>query len=157
MVEYALFFSLQPDITGPGVDILAASVNFLGTGTGEYSILSGTSMSSPHIAGCGALLKSLHPEWTPGQIQSAIMFTAESTVTENGNPVGFYGAGAGYANCAKAADASLFLDETTENFLAAEDQSPSSLNVPSVVATCNTGIECSQFQRTFTSSGPGQW
>ena len=41
-----------------------------------FQAIAGTSMSSPHIAGAGALIKALHPDWTPGQIKSALMTTA---------------------------------------------------------------------------------
>ena len=38
-----------------------------------YQAIAGTSMSSPHIAGSAILLKALHPDWTPGQVKSALM------------------------------------------------------------------------------------
>lgn len=71
----------KPDITAPGVAILAGNTELpddvAGGPLGElFQALQGTSMASPHIAGSGALLKQLHPDWTPGQIKSALMTTA---------------------------------------------------------------------------------
>ena len=72
----------KPDITGPGVNILAGQTPKLAVSDASppdqlFQIISGTSMSSPHIAGSAALLlKQLHPDWTPGQIKSALMTTA---------------------------------------------------------------------------------
>ncbi|KAL0336309.1 UNVERIFIED_CONTAM: Subtilisin-like protease SBT4.6 [Sesamum radiatum] len=73
---------LKPDITAPGVEILAAyspvgSVSNFGSnkGSANYSILSGTSMSCPHAAGAAAYVKSVHPDWSPSAIKSAIMTT----------------------------------------------------------------------------------
>ena len=59
---------VQPDIAAPGVNILAA-VN------GGYQFKSGTSMACPHVTGVVALLKSLHPDWSPSAIKSAIVTT----------------------------------------------------------------------------------
>ena len=43
----------------------------------EYQIISGTSMSSPHNAGSGALMSAVQPDWTPYEIKSALMMTAK--------------------------------------------------------------------------------
>ena len=73
----------KPDITAPGVQILAGADATARRRRrrpqGElFQAIAGTSMSSPHIAGAGALLKALHPTWTPGQIKSALMTTADT-------------------------------------------------------------------------------
>ena len=65
---------LKPDIGAPGVDVLAA-VAPPGQRGREFDLFSGTSMSSPHIAGIAALLKQLHPDWSPMAIKSALMTT----------------------------------------------------------------------------------
>ncbi|KAI5433688.1 subtilisin-like protease Glyma18g48580 [Lathyrus oleraceus] len=74
---------LKPDITAPGVNILAAYS--LGTSPSNlpsdprripYNLQQGTSMSCPHVAGIVGLLKTLHPSWSPAAIKSAIMTTA---------------------------------------------------------------------------------
>ena len=51
---------LKPDITAPGVDVVAA-VSPVGANGNLYDAVSGTSMSSPHIAGIAALLKASTP------------------------------------------------------------------------------------------------
>lgn len=68
---------LKPDIMAPGVDILAA-VSPLESGRG-FDFLSGTSMSSPHIAGLAAVVKSAHPDWSPMMIKSALMTSSQDT------------------------------------------------------------------------------
>ncbi|KAL0784956.1 hypothetical protein Bca101_001201 [Brassica carinata] len=72
---------LKPDITAPGVDILAAyspvgELSDQDTRHVDYTVLSGTSMSCPHVAGVAAYVKSFYPKWSPSMIQSAIMTTA---------------------------------------------------------------------------------
>ncbi|KAI3738617.1 hypothetical protein L2E82_28654 [Cichorium intybus] len=76
---------IKPDITAPGVNILAAWSPLRTEGTAgnslDYNIISGTSMSCPHVSAVAALLKSVHPNWSPAMIKSAIMTTA--TITDN--------------------------------------------------------------------------
>ncbi|GAA4909492.1 hypothetical protein GCM10023223_29490 [Stackebrandtia albiflava] len=76
---------LKPDITAPGVDVIAA-VAPPGNGGQDFASYQGTSMSSPHIAGLGALLKATNPEWSPSAIRSAMMTTASQTDNE-GDPI----------------------------------------------------------------------
>lgn len=61
---------MQPDIVAPGMLILAAVA-----GETPYEFYSGTSMAAPHVSGIVALLKSLHPDWSPAAIKSAIVTT----------------------------------------------------------------------------------
>ena len=77
---------LKPDITAPGVDVIAAYSQDRGTGAPRFNSLQGTSMSAPHIAGLAALLKQKFPQWSPMAIKSAMMTTARQTTTE-GNPI----------------------------------------------------------------------
>jgi subtilisin family serine protease len=69
---------LKPDITAPGVDVIAA-VSPVADNGNLYDAESGTSMSSPHIAGIAALLIAKHPTWSPMAIKSAMMTTASQT------------------------------------------------------------------------------
>ncbi|KAL6506694.1 hypothetical protein OROHE_022526 [Orobanche hederae] len=76
---------LKPDIAAPGVSILAAwPSNDKSEGIPDkepplFDIISGTSMSCPHVSGLAALIKSHHPTWSPSAIRSAIMTTAIQT------------------------------------------------------------------------------
>ncbi len=78
---------IKPDVTAPGVQILAGNSPFPDPGStppGElFQAIAGTSMSSPHVAGIFALLKQAHPEWTPAMAKSALMTTAYQRVRDN--------------------------------------------------------------------------
>ncbi|CAL4967293.1 unnamed protein product [Urochloa decumbens] len=74
---------LKPDVTAPGVDILAAwtgenSPSQLASDPRRvrYNVISGTSMSCPHVSGIAALLRQAHPDWSPAAVKSALMTTA---------------------------------------------------------------------------------
>ncbi|KAK7250941.1 hypothetical protein RIF29_33735 [Crotalaria pallida] len=82
---------LKPDLIAPGVNILAGwSKNVGPTGLAsdnrrvDFNIISGTSMSCPHVSGLAALIKSAHPDWSPAAVRSALMTTAY-TAYKNGN------------------------------------------------------------------------
>jgi subtilisin family serine protease len=109
---------LKPDIMAPGVDVLAA-VAPPGNGGRNFDFYSGTSMSSPHIAGIAALIRSAHPDWSPMMIKSAIMTTA-STMTNMGNPIpgNPFGYGAGQVVPNSAVDPGLVYDAGWLDWLA---------------------------------------
>jgi subtilisin family serine protease len=78
---------VKPDLTAPGVNILAGSTPDIANGMrGEYfQYLSGTSMAVPMVSGIAALLKEAEPNWSPGTLKSAMMTTAyDEIVTEDG-------------------------------------------------------------------------
>ncbi|XP_047315490.1 subtilisin-like protease SBT1.7 [Impatiens glandulifera] len=84
---------LKPDLIAPGVNILAGWTGNVGptglpvdTRRVGFNIISGTSMSCPHVSGLAALIKAAHPDWSPAAIRSALMTTAY-TVYKNGKPL----------------------------------------------------------------------
>ncbi|XP_050122871.1 subtilisin-like protease SBT3.4 isoform X1 [Malus sylvestris] len=68
--------TLKPDIAAPGVNILAATSPLYSFAEGGYAMMSGTSMSTPHVTGIVALIKRMHPNWSPAAIKSALVTTA---------------------------------------------------------------------------------
>jgi subtilisin family serine protease len=101
---------LKPDLVGPGVDILAAtSPAILGR---DWDLMSGTSMSSPHVAGLAALLHQLHRDWSPMEIRSALMTTATTTTKNTAEPLTgtAFDFGAGFVVPNSAADPGLVYD-----------------------------------------------
>ncbi len=76
---------LKPDITAPGVDVIAAVSPAADNGN-FYDAESGTSMSSPHIAGIAALVVQKHPDWSPMAVKSALM-TSANQVDNLGKPI----------------------------------------------------------------------
>ncbi|KAM0903745.1 hypothetical protein ACQ4PT_018501 [Festuca glaucescens] len=121
---------LKPDITAPGVDVIAAySEEVSATGLPlddrrvPYNILSGTSMSCPHVAGIAGLIKAKYPDWSPAMIKSAIMTTASTGANDNGQIQDETGAaatpfsyGSGHANPALALDPGLVYDTTLDDY-----------------------------------------
>ncbi|KAI3992839.1 hypothetical protein MKX01_021562 [Papaver californicum] len=79
---------MKPDITAPGVGILAAwsPVDSTAVRSVNYNIVSGTSMACPHASGIAAMIKSHHPSWSPSAIKSAIMTTA-NVMDNTGRPI----------------------------------------------------------------------
>jgi hypothetical protein len=155
---------LKPDIMAPGVDVFAATSPWL-LGR-DFDFLSGTSMSSPHIAGIGALMKQAHPDWTPAMIKSALMTTA-SQLRNNGSPIagGPFAYGAGQVVPNSAIDPGLvynagfndwlaFLCGTGQlqaSYCASIAIDPSNLNYPSIAIAELTGIQT--VTRTVTNVG----
>ncbi|KAK4270047.1 hypothetical protein QN277_023133 [Acacia crassicarpa] len=114
---------LKPDITAPGLNILAAWSP--AKGNIMYNILSGTSMSCPHVTGIAALVKTLHPSWSPSAIKSAIMTTA-TTLDKQQKPIradpgqrkaNAFDYGSGFVNPAKVLDPGLIYDIKTEDYI----------------------------------------
>ncbi|XP_057757349.1 subtilisin-like protease SBT5.3 [Arachis stenosperma] len=122
---------LKPDITAPGVSVIAAYTEAQGP-TNEkfdkrripYNSLSGTSMSCPHISGIVGLLKTMYPSWSPAAIKSAIMTTA-TTLDNEAEPLlnaanrkaTPFSYGAGHVDPNSAMDPGLVYDTTIDDYL----------------------------------------
>ncbi|KAJ8626501.1 hypothetical protein MRB53_019808 [Persea americana] len=118
---------LKPDIIGPGVNVLAGWPLHLGSFPlvdSTFNIMSGTSMSAPHLSGIAALLKSSHPNWSPAAIKSAIMTTADvvnnrgkQIVDEKLATADLFAIGAGHVNPSKASNPGLIYDLTPDDYI----------------------------------------
>src|SRR5688572_20876457 len=140
---------LKPDVTAPGVDILAAFNTPAGSigAPPEYNSISGTSMSGPHTAGAATLLRALHPAWTPDEVRSALVTTAfnsppgdgaeahgllKEDSTTGADP---FDVGGGRVELRRAARAGLVLDVAPDDYADADpaaDGDPTTLNLPTL-------------------------
>ncbi|KAF7833336.1 subtilisin-like protease SBT4.3 [Senna tora] len=131
---------LKPDISAPGLKILASyspigfgAQDFKEQGYMRYNILSGTSMSCPHVSGIAAYLKSLHPNWSPAAIKSAILTTAKPMEKSSfAQSVGEFEYGFGHLNPVQAGDPGLVYDISKEDYLE---------------MLCNLGFNASKIER----------
>jgi len=153
----ALIDMIIPSIAAPGVDIIAADGI---ADDNSWGFLSGTSMASPHIAGSAALLMSLHPDWTPAEIQSAMQLTAAHVVLkEDGVTPGTpFDRGSGRVDLVGAANSGLIMNETVDNYLAADPAiggDVGAINLPSM-ANSACVVTCS-WTRTVTATANASW
>ena len=102
---------LKPDIAAPGVDVLAAVAPPSNFGR-SYDYYSGTSMSSPHIAGIGALIRALHKDWSPSEVKSAMMTTAKDHASSR-DP---FAQGAGFVVPNRATDPGLVFPTSANDY-----------------------------------------
>ncbi|CAN1771509.1 Subtilisin-like protease SBT5.3 [Linum perenne] len=113
--------------SAPGVYILAAYTEATGDSDSRrlpFNIISGTSMSCPHITGIAGLLKTIHPDWSPAAIKSAIMTTATTTsntgdeiMSATGSKANPFNYGAGHVRPNKAMDPGLVYDSNLTDYL----------------------------------------
>ncbi|KAL9665760.1 hypothetical protein QQ045_000081 [Rhodiola kirilowii] len=122
---------LKPDITAPGVNILAAWSEGISPTkfeddprTVKYNILSGTSMSCPHVGAAAALVKAIHPTWSSAAIRSALMTSAglvnnkgTELLDPYGKPATPFQFGSGHLVPTRAADPGLVYNASTEDYL----------------------------------------
>ncbi|XP_004512211.1 subtilisin-like protease SBT1.7 [Cicer arietinum] len=123
---------LKPDLIAPGVSILAAytrnkSPTSLDSDPRrvDFNIISGTSMACPHVSGLAALIKSVHPDWSPAAIRSALMTTAYTNYkngmtlldSANNKPATPFDFGAGHVDPVLALNPGLVYDLTVDDYL----------------------------------------
>ncbi|KAF7848918.1 hypothetical protein BT93_L1443 [Corymbia citriodora subsp. variegata] len=124
---------LKPDVIAPGINILASwpdDVSPSGLPNDErrvqFNIITGTSMSCPHVSGVAALLKAAHPKWSISAIKSALMTTAyvhdntwkPITNGADGTPSSPWALGAGHIDPRKALSPGLVYDLTADDYIA---------------------------------------
>ena len=165
---------LKPDITAPGVQILAGHTpcpragcsdevvtpDNVATGpAGEYfQAIAGTSMSAPHIAGSAILLQALHPDWGPGAIKSALMTTATTDVVKEDEVTRAdpFDHGAGRVDLTKAGDVQVVFQETARRMeLGANPLTAARVNIPSVNVPTMPGVV--RVRRTATNVSDANW
>ncbi len=157
---------MSPTMTAPGESIYAAYADqqfghdVTNPTATDFRFLQGTSMSSPHAAGAGALIKSAQPTWSPDNIRSALMMTAERNMTTN-NGAGtadIFDMGSGRIRVDLAVKSGLVMDENGANYRAANPDlggDPKTLNIPSMGNTQCTST-CS-WTRTVTATRAATW
>lgn len=156
---------LKPDISAPGVSVLAAVAPPSNHGR-DYDLYSGTSMSAPHIAGLAALVQGVHPRWSPMQIKSAMMTTATDLKAADGSrSKDLFAQGAGHVNPKSFLDPGLFVLSDWEQWYGyitgrgidtgVPAIEPNAVNLPSLAeGHVMTSVTLS---RTFTAARAGTW
>ena len=76
---------VKPDVVAPGVNVYSSILMTSCAQSPCFAFFQGTSMATPHVAGSAALLKQLHPTWSPLQIKSALVNTAHRPVGSSSN------------------------------------------------------------------------
>ena len=130
---------IKPDVTAPGVRILAGNTPEPNTGIGGdfFQYLQGTSMSTPHVSGIAALIIEEHPDWSPAQVKSAIMTTARKrqVLKEDGvTPADPFDFGSGHIIPNATIDPGLTYDAALPDYIAASCGTVLPLDTPEACA-----------------------
>ncbi len=130
---------LKPDVIAPGQDILAAVAPPANAGR-DFNLYSGTSMSSPHVAGLAALLMDKYPSWSPMAVKSALMTSAYDVLDgPNTDPLVIFRQGAGHVQPNKAADPGLVYNAGWNDWLAFLCGTTAAVNPASCTALVGLG------------------
>ncbi len=154
---------LKPDITAPGVAIIADGSNAAGEDP-TFQFLSGTSMAAPHITGLAALYLGKSPNASPSEIKSAMMTSAYNTLDSAGNAVTDpFVQGAGHVDPTKYFEPGLLYLNDLGDWLSyiqgigydvgADPVDPSNLNLASIAIGAFTAPET--ITRTVTATQAG--
>ena len=156
---------LKPDISAPGSSVLAAVAPPTNSGR-DFDLYSGTSMSSPHIAGLAALYFGVHPTWSPMAVKSAMMTTAFDNKTETGaRERDVFAQGAGFVNPRRFLHPGLVIDSGAADFRGFITGQGLDTGVPAISATDFNGPSIASgsvtgsvtVKRTFTAVQKGAW
>ncbi len=144
--------ALKPDITAPGVDIVAArsAHGFIGEPVGEYyTRLSGTSMAAPHVAGAAALLAQQHPDWAAEQLRSTLMAAARPHPAQTA-----YQQGAGRVDLTRAIGQTVTSDPVSVSFGLVRWPHDDDQPVTRAVSWRNSGSSPVALDLTVEAAGP---
>lgn len=158
---------IKPDISAPGVSVLAAVAPPSGGGR-NFDLYSGTSMSSPHVAGLAAFILGVNPGWSPMAVKSAMMTTAYDLKKADGTPdLNPFNQGAGHVDPTKFFDPGLVVTSGTAEWLSffegqgfdfgpqVTPMAATDLNIPSMAKGQVTSSVT--IARTFTALQAGTW
>jgi len=157
---------LKPDISAPGVGVLAASAPGSNSGR-SFNFLSGTSMSSPHVAGLAALIMGEKPEWSPMAVKSAMMTTAYDLKNDDGSTDrSRFTQGAGHVDPTRFLEPGLVYESDYDDWIgflegstgenqndAVEPVEPTQFNGPSIAV--GELLRSETITRTVTATTPG--
>ncbi|HYX77063.1 MAG TPA: S8 family serine peptidase, partial [Gaiellaceae bacterium] len=107
---------LKPDVAAPGGQILSSTLKeYAGA---PFAVFDGTSMAAPHVSGAAALLLQQHPTWTPEQVKSALMTSAQPAWgdTARTQEASVLLEGGGLIDVAAADDPKLFASPSSLSF-----------------------------------------
>nr|WP_238355700.1 S8 family serine peptidase [Kribbella sandramycini] len=102
---------VKPDVTAPGVDIVAARSKDSALPGDKYFSASGTSMATPHTVGAAAILAQQHPEWKAAELKAALMASAKPAPE-----LGVFQQGTGRIDVAKGIKQTVVTDPGTVSF-----------------------------------------
>ncbi|MEK4486126.1 S8 family serine peptidase [Psychrobacillus sp. FSL H8-0484] len=114
-------YRVKPEITAPGVGIVAARAAGTSMGTvvdANYTAANGTSMATPHIAGAAAILKQRHPDWSGDRIKQVLVGTAKTNANDTA-----YQQGGGRVSIDNALDANIYSSPAVVSLGSAEETS----------------------------------
>ena len=144
--------AIKPEITAPGVDIVAAKAanGTIGDPVEDgYVRLSGTSMATPHVAGAAAIVAAQHPEWTAEQLKAALMGSAKP----NGE-LSVFEEGAGRVDVARATAATVFASAGSLGFGTVRWPHDDDTPVAKTVTYTNTGTSPVTLDLALDVTGP---
>ncbi len=75
-------FGIKTEVWAPGTNVQSTYLN-----DNQYGPLTGTSMSSPIVAGIAALVRKQHPDWSPMQVTQQIRFSSDNVFNVGGTAV----------------------------------------------------------------------
>jgi subtilisin family serine protease len=145
--------AIKPDITAPGVNIVAArsEVHRIGVPVGDRHLaLSGTSMAAPHVAGAAAILAGLHPDWRPEVLKATLMGSARPS-----DGLSPFEQGAGRVDVAAAVETTVSSSPVSVNFGVAQFPHQDDEPVTKTITYTNSGTGPVTLDVAAEVAGPG--